>query len=213
MIKAVFFDVANTLLDKPDLYPNMQQVLLKHGHNVPARLLAERHRLLSEVIEFPDKTSKAFYDTFNAQLLLMLGILPAPELVTALFDACTYLPWRAFDDVAHVQTIGLPKGVISNWDATLRAKLQEHTPIAFQWVLGSQEMQVRKPSLEFYSKVIELTGLSPDEILYVGDSIKLDIQPALSLGIRAVLIDRLNLYAASSLARITQMQDLNMMLS
>ncbi len=208
MIRAVFFDVANTLLDKPALYDNMLAVLHRHHYPVEYDLLAQRHRLLSEVMAFPDKTSKEFYLNFNAELLLSLGIVPSEELVMEVFNACTYLPWQMFEDVPWISTLTLPKGVISNWDGTLRDKLAELVQTDFNWILGSEEMRVRKPSLEFYRNVLLHTGLRADEILYVGDSIKLDIQPALLLGIKAVLIDRLDLYPTSTLNRIRRMEEL-----
>lgn len=208
MIKAVFFDVANTLLDKPDLYINIQGVLTKHGHAVAPAVLKERHRLLSEVILFPDKTSREFYVTFNSHLLFSLGIIPTPQLLDDVFAACTYLPWQPFEDVSALTDITLPKGVISNWDRSLPEKLKTFIPLEFQWILGSEEMQVRKPEPAFFERALAHAGLKPDDVLYIGDSIKLDIQPALALGIRAVLIDRLDLYAGSSLERVRSFHDL-----
>lgn len=208
MIQAVFFDVANTLLDKPDLYHNIEQVLARHGHTVDREQLAERHRLLSEVMAFPDKTSKDFYLNFNTELLRMLGIVPDEDLVTEVFTACTYLPWQAFEDVDSIKDIALPKGVISNWDISLREKLGQFVNTTFDWVLGSEEMKVRKPSLEFYRNILLYTHLKADEVLYIGDSIKLDVQPALLLGIKAVLIDRLDLYPNASVNRIRHMSEL-----
>jgi FMN phosphatase YigB (HAD superfamily) len=209
MIKAIFFDVANTLLDKPDLYPTMKGVLEKHGYVVDVQQLARRHRLLSEIIEFPDKTNREFYNGFNSNLLLMLGILPEPALIDELFNACSYLPWSVFKDVFVVKSLPCPKGIVSNWDRSLRDKLSQLTDISFDWILGSEELQLRKPSLNFYRMVLERSGFNASEILYVGDSIKLDIQPASSLGMRAVLIDRLNLYNNSRLPRVTALDELN----
>lgn len=212
MIKAVFFDVANTLLDKPDLYVNIRRVLAAHGFDVSIEDLSRRHRLLSEVIEFPDKTSASFYHDFNAHLLMMLGIIPTEVLLKEIFDACTYLPWKEFEDVKWLREILLPKGVISNWDKSLPEKLQALVKLEFEWVLGSEQMAVRKPKLEFYQHLLSVTKLDGPEILYVGDSLKLDIQPALSLGIQAVLIDRLDLYPAAKVKRVISMKELNQFL-
>jgi FMN phosphatase YigB (HAD superfamily) len=51
-------------------------------------------------------------------------------------------------------------------------------------------MNLRKPSHQFYAKVIEMCRVPADSILYVGDSPRLDIQPALRSGMDALLIDR-----------------------
>jgi FMN phosphatase YigB (HAD superfamily) len=208
MIKAIFFDVANTLLDKPDLYPNMQSVLIRNGHTVDPTLLAHRHRLLSEVMEFPDKTSQDFYLKFNSQLLRLLGILPKEELVSEMFNACTYLPWKAFDDVKFLPSLSVSLGVISNWDKSLPEKLKELIDLKFDWIFGSEQMKSRKPDLNFYKNLVDNTGYSPHEILYVGDSIKLDIEPALAIGIQAVLIDRMNLFPNAIVSRMRSFKEI-----
>ena len=51
-----------------------------------------------------------------------------------------------------------------------------------------------KPDPEFYNFVLNSLNCEPDQILYVGDSIKLDIEPAQKLGINTLLIDRQNFY-------------------
>ena len=51
-----------------------------------------------------------------------------------------------------------------------------------------------KPSLEFYKRALEKIPFKADEVLYIGDSIKLDMEPAISLGIETLIIDRDNFY-------------------
>jgi FMN phosphatase YigB (HAD superfamily) len=208
MIRAVFFDVANTLLNKPELYLRMDAVLVKHGFSIDMQTLVERHRLLSEALDFPDTTSKEFYSYFNSRLLEALGIVPTKILTEELFQACTYLSWAIFDDVSCLSQINLPKGIISNWDSSLQDKLSRHIPVDFKWILGSMDSGLRKPALEFYAMILDTTGFAAEDILYVGDSIKLDIYPALQLGMNAVLIDRNNLYPQSQLKRVRRLDEI-----
>lgn len=206
--KAVFFDVANTLLQKPDLYPTMERVLQFHGVNVPRPTLVDRHRLLSEAILFPDRTSAEFYREFNGQLLRALGVVPTDELLDALFSACTYLPWAPFPDTTHLATIEHAIGVLSNWDTSLSKRLALFGNVHFEWVLGSAEQHVRKPDAAFFQKVLAITGLEPGEIAYIGDSIRLDIEPALRLGMNAILIDREGLYPHATVRRIATLAEI-----
>jgi HAD superfamily hydrolase (TIGR01549 family) len=208
MIKAVFFDVANTLLEKPGLYPAISSVLTSHGYAISMNDLAKRHRMLSEVVEFPDKTSETFYQKFNAQLLLLLGIPPDETLLDEIFKACTYLPWKTFDDVESLHTLTLPKGVVSNWDRSLPQKLKQHVNLEFSWIFGSEELGVRKPDLAFFETMLSRSGFRADEVMYVGDSIKLDVMPSAKAGMKSVLIDRLDLYPDTPLLRITKMEEL-----
>lgn len=200
--KAVFFDVANTLLHKPGLYPAINSALLSHGINVPCNKLIASHRFLSEVIMFPDVTSIDFYRNFNSHLVRSFGAVPTDELLDEIFSACTYLPWVPFQDTSHLASIKLPIGIISNWDTSLKEKLSAVKNTCFDWVLGSAEQCVRKPDLDFFRKILDVSRLRAEEIIYVGDSMRLDIEPALSLGINAILVDRDDLYPSSTVPRI-----------
>ena len=200
--KAIFFDAANTLLHKPELYPAINRVLLNHGITLPHEKLLATHRLLSEVVIFPDLTSRGFYRDFNSHLLRSFGVVPTEELVEALFSACTYLPWIPFTDTDQLASINLPIGVLSNWDASLQKKLALIANTRFDWILGSAEQCVRKPNPDFFNKILHATGLEAGEIIYIGDSMRLDIEPALRLGMNAILLDRDDLYPSSNVTRI-----------
>lgn len=55
-------------------------------------------------------------------------------------------------------------------------------------ILCSENVEKKKPSLEGFQKIVEVTGAAPDQIVYVGDSLSKDIKPPLSMGINAVLV-------------------------
>lgn len=205
---AIFFDVAHTLLDKPAVLPALQSALRRHGVEVPEAQLRMRHRLLMEAIVFPDRTSRDFYAGFNAALVRSLGALPTPALLDDMFSACSYLPWAPFADAADLHGLGLPLGVLSNWDGSLKDKLAEHIPARFDWILGSEEQGVRKPEPAFFQRVLDQTGLEAGQIAYVGDSMRLDIEPALNLGFRAILLDRDDLFPDSPLARVSRIDQI-----
>jgi FMN phosphatase YigB (HAD superfamily) len=190
--KVYLFDLANTLLYKPTFYTRFLDVLARNGCTIPKSELMAKHRWLSEVILFPDKTSSLFYEDFNAKLLLSLGIQPKQSLLDEIFSACTYLPWQAFDDTHVLSDIVTPKAILSNWDESVKDKVEDFFPGQFAAVFGSALSGVRKPDLVFFKKAIDELGVSPAEITYVGDSLKLDVFPALDLGINAILIDRNN---------------------
>ncbi|WP_206954316.1 HAD family hydrolase [Trinickia acidisoli] len=207
-IKSIFFDVANTLLYKPGLYPAIHQTLSQHGISISFEKLLLVHRLLSDVITFPDRTSSDFYRDFNSHLLRSFGVVPCDELLNAIFSSCSYLPWRPFPDTASLAAIKLPMGIVSNWDTSLREKLALLPSANFTWILGSEEQGVRKPAPDFFTRIFDISGLRADEIIYVGDSIRLDIEPALNLGIKTILLDRDDLYGSSTAPRIRHLGEL-----
>lgn len=190
MIKHIFFDVAGTLMHKPSVYTSIQQVLFEHGYKIPIKEIKFKHKMLLEATECPDRTNKQFYETFNKELLYLLGVLPENDLPLKIFDLCTYLPWEPFSDTDCLQHIKTPMSIISNFNNTLKQKLDNIFGEIFSAVFISEELGLRKPSSEFYKKVLQDSNLQSEQVLYVGDSVKLDIEPARMLGMNVLLIDR-----------------------
>jgi HAD superfamily hydrolase (TIGR01549 family) len=193
-IRFLLFDAANTLIHKPTLWTKMDSALQLHNINIDLPTLQRHHKLISEVLFFPDRTSAEFYNKFNGELLYSLGIIPTEAMLNDIFKACTYQPWEVFEDTDALAGLDLPKAILSNFNTTLAAKIGNMFPGVFSTIITSEEMQCAKPSLEFYGKAIEAIGLAPKHILYVGDSLKLDMEPAIKLGMNAWLIDRAECY-------------------
>jgi len=194
MIKAIFFDVANTLLEVSDLPPTIRQTLLNHGIDLDENKIHHAHKFLSETTDFPDKTTKDFYLQFNENLLHELGHKATDQLVEDIYQNCRKLEWKPFNDAEIIKHLNLPLGIASNWDLSLKQKLGQHFDKNFKWIVGSEEIGIQKPEKAFFMYLLDITGLSADEIVFVGDSLKLDIYPALSVGINAILVDRIDFY-------------------
>lgn len=207
-IKYVLFDAANTLIHKPTLWTSMLSVFNKYGYSVSTEKLKANHKLISEVVDFPDRTSKDFYHYFNAELALSLGVLPTEEILAELFSSCSYLPWQKFSDTEWLTNCKQPIGVLSNFNNSLPNILNELFGNLFSNIIASENLSIRKPDIAFYMHAVEVIGFEPNQILYVGDSLKLDILPAASVGFNAYLIDRLNIYTGFE-KRITSFNELN----
>lgn len=207
MIKYIYFDVAGTLLGKPSLFPNIQNSIQQEGYQISIDEIKNKHKLLSEVIHFPDRTTEDFYHKFNSELLYLLGIVPTKKLLNGIFKNCSYLPWEAYDDTRVLQELNLPLGVISNFNTTLKDKLNTFFGSVFQDVFVSEELGIAKPNIGFYQKALEKIPFQAEEVLYVGDSIKLDLEPAESLGFKTLIIDRDNFYLNLK-NRITSLEEL-----
>ncbi len=199
-IKYIFFDVAGTLLHKPTFYEIVLEVLKRNGHRIEIFDLKLKHKIASEIIQFPDRTSRDFYQDFNEKLLYSLGIIPTEKLLEEIFSNCSYLPWEKFEDTKMLSKINIPIGIISNFNATLNEKINAFFGPVFKDIFVSEELGVSKPNIEFYKRAIEKVNLFPENILYIGDSLRLDIKPAASLGIKTLLIDRDDFYPNSEYA-------------
>lgn len=199
-IKYLLFDVSGTLLHKPTLFEVILKVLKEHGYEIDISEVHLKHKLISEIIHFPDNTSESFYKMFNAEFLYALGILPSIEILADLFKACSYLPWEKYEDTAVLNQCNVPMGIISNFNSSLKEKLTHFFGPLFKTVIVSEEIGIAKPSLDFYAKAIEKIAVTPENILYIGDSLKLDIEPAVALGMKTLLIDRGNHFPNSKYA-------------
>ena len=198
-IKYILLDAANTLIHKPVLWKKLTDTFLEFGYEIDLEELKSKHKLLSEFIKFPDVTSQKFYNEFNKELVLSLGVNPTDQLLDAIFNNCKYLPWEAFYDTKYLsQLTTKPIGVLSNFSYKLPSILGNLLPeVSFSDFIVSETEKVAKPNIEFYKIAIKKLGLNPSEILYIGDSLKLDILPALEVGMNVKLIDRDNFYPSS----------------
>lgn len=190
----LYLDVAGTLLFKEGLYETMQSCIKEAGFSISKEEIQRRHKILSELVATPSYASKMFYNSFNAELLYSLGIIPKQELIDQLYIRCKNLCWEAYDDVSALKGIHIRIGIISNWDKTLEEKLHSLIPFPFQDVFGSGSIEINKPNENIFKNAFGKTGVPFEQIVYIGDSVKLDIEPAVLLGARAVLIDRENQY-------------------
>jgi len=193
-MKYLLLDVAGTILYKPDLVLKINETLNSFGYVISVDKLKYNHKMLSEVIRFPDRTNADFYYDFNSELLYSLGIVPTKELLNAIFKSCSYLPWEKFEDTKALNEIEIPIGIISNFNSSLKDKLNEYFGPIFSDIFVSEEIGIAKPSTEFYKKALDIINVNPKDILYIGDSFKLDLKPAVELGITCYIIDRDNIY-------------------
>jgi HAD superfamily hydrolase (TIGR01549 family) len=190
----VFLDAAGTLLHKPGVTSAFQETLRSLGIEVPDDVVIAVHKRLTEATIFPEETSSTFYEGFNSQVLRALGAEPAADDLEALWSACAGLPWEAYDDVLELQRLSVPFGIISNWDKHLRATLATTLPLQFQHIFSSAETGFEKPDVRLFTAALDVVGLQPDRVAFIGDSPRLDIEPASSAGMRSVLLDRLDTF-------------------
>lgn len=201
-VQHVLVDVAGTLLVKPDVPPTISAALAAHGFNIAADEIAERHVLLSEVSEVPDRTDRAFYERFNADLLRMLGLVATPALVSDIYERCAALPWVPSEGAERLADAGVAVGVVSNWGDGLERLLARHFGFRFTPVVASSEAGVRKPDAGIYRRALDLIDADASHVVYLGDSLRLDVEPAAAAGMRTVLFDRCGVYPGHAGPRV-----------
>jgi FMN phosphatase YigB (HAD superfamily) len=201
------FDAANTLIFKPSFYKSFVDVLTEHGFKVELKEFKYLHKIISENTVFPDLTSKEFYDDFNSNLLYTLGIVPNLKLLDDIFHSCSYLPWEKYDDTVALKELQNKKVILSNFNSNIVDIINKLFPGEFSEIIFSEKVNCRKPDLDFFNLLIEQLSVKANDIIYVGDSVKLDLEPATKVGINAWIIDRDNYYPNCK-NRITSLHDL-----
>jgi putative hydrolase of the HAD superfamily len=204
----LLFDAANTLIHKPSLFPKLKDVLNKHGFDADLPFIQHQHKIVSELIHFPDRTSRTFYEDFNREFLYALGIIPDIAILEDIFSECSYLPWEKFDDTAYLADSKVKMAVLSNFHGGLTDIMSDLFPGQFSELIISEKENSRKPDQKFYLRAIEQLGVQPADIVYIGDSVKLDLEPALALGMDAWIIDRYNFYPSLK-RKISSLREIN----
>jgi putative hydrolase of the HAD superfamily len=103
--------------------------------------------------------------------------------------------FEMYDDVSDVLTLlaeqGFKIGAISNSHRSLDA-FTDHFKLAhvITTAVSSAEHGYMKPHRSIFESALERAGVTAGESLMVGDSLKADIEGALAVGMRAVLLRR-----------------------
>lgn len=208
MVRAVFFDVGNTLLyPYPSVSEVVREVLSEEGHIRDLSAIDEYMPLVDAFYEDKyreddtfwtneDETSQVWVGMYSL-LCRRLGIeADAERIARRVYDEFgDHARWRAYEDVApafeRLSSAGIRLGLISNWDRRL-AGLMRGLGLSEKLgaVLSSAEVGLHKPDPRIFEMACERLDVSPGEAAHVGDHHYADILGAEAAGMTAVLIDR-----------------------
>ena len=139
----------------------------------------------SQQIIQPDHT---FKDVLEIKIKLQYEKLGLTDLEQAktIAHSCyenTTLTIRRASEVLDTLSARYPMILVSNFYGNLRTVLNEFGLTKFfAEIIESAEVGIRKPDPEIYRLAIKKTGLTPHEVIIIGDSYKNDIAPANILG-------------------------------
>jgi putative hydrolase of the HAD superfamily len=208
MIKAVFFDLYNTLVTYDPPREEIQARILKEfGIEVKPEALLRPIMTADEFIyrehaRLPmSKRSKeettTLYIQYHGILLKEAGIEASKDVIAGIlgkwmnFD----LKMALFDDVAPALTSlkgrGLILGLISNVDRDV-AHLYQGLGLSnwLEVMVTSQEVGFNKPHPEIFKAALKRAGVEPAEAIYVGDQYEIDVVGSNKAGMLGILIDR-----------------------
>lgn len=191
-IKAIFFDIDNTLYDTAEFAERARRNAINSMRESGLNTGEEKaYRTLTRVIS----RRSSNYDFHFNEMLRELGVKPSPRIIAA--GVVAYHNTKAsilpFPEVKRTLLMLRDSGYrlyvasegmsMKQWDKLIRLGLH----LIFHDVFVTED-RGRKKSKAFYSAILGELGLRPHEALMVGDSEEKDIIPAKRAGMRTVLV-------------------------
>lgn len=170
-LKAVFFDVGETLVDEERWWRHVAESVGVEPHLLWAALgvtIARREE--------------------HFGLWRHLGLERPDAWDTLVYSGDDLYP-DAIACLSALRQSGLLVGLAGNQTAALEAWARaEELPVDV--ITGSASLGVRKPDPAFFAGLVALAGAEAGEIAYVGDRVDNDVEPAAAAGLVAVHVRR-----------------------
>lgn len=207
-LRAVFFDVGNTLLyAEPSVSEVCRQVLAEAGHVRDLSAIDAYMPLVDAYYEEryaeddafwtdEERTSSVWVGMYSL-LCRELGIeAEAVDIARRVYDEFGRPDrWAAYADVRpafeRLRGRGLRLGIISNWDSRLvRLLVGLGFGDVLDDIISSADVGLHKPDPRIFELACGRLGVAPHEAAHIGDHHYADVLGASAVGMRAVLIDR-----------------------
>lgn len=183
MVKALVFDVGETLIDETRIWSRWADRL-----GVPrltfagvlggVAALGRPHRDVFRIIR----------PGINVRAEIAAWERDEPDSLRNNFDADDLYP-DVRNALAELRDAGYQLIIAGNQPARAFDALSEMN-LPVESIHTSRGWEVSKPAPEFFAKVAAVAGREPAEILYIGDRLDNDVRPARAAGMRAALIRR-----------------------
>lgn len=196
MIKAIFLDYTGTMVQEDE--PNTRALL--------------KYFITHSDLKDPSEILKIVWGKIKQLELELKGekFIPNDERIDIILDYCVkncgldadlklmHEMWQKiwvsaplYDDVRpFFESSKLPIYVLSNDDLIYLERSFEEKALHPAGIISAEMSKACKPHREIFEKALEIAGVEPSEVIHIGDSEVSDAQPAKSLGIIPILIDR-----------------------
>lgn len=179
-IRAVFFDVGETLINETRLFNGWADTL-GVGH-------AEFMDVLEDVIAKGEPYRRVF-ERLRPGLDIPAAVAERKRTGTDFRIERRDLYDDAIACLSALTRQGLYVGIAGNQPKTAKATL-ESFGLDCKLITTSADLGVDKPAPEFFRLILDLSGFKAAEMLYVGDRVDNDIIPANTFGMRTALLER-----------------------
>jgi len=218
-LKAIFFDVGNTLL-----FPNRERIhaaLAGRGF-APGRehlrdLECRMKNKFDALMIYDGNHDHSFWAMFYAQLFAEIGINDQQLCEQAVRGIRDSGNWDQILPGTLQQLEGFAEryqmGVISNADGRIEDVLRRcGIADCFESITDSGLVGYEKPHPEIFRQALQSLRVHPQESLYVGDVYSVDYLGATRAGMQAILMDMAGAYRERGVPRIESLAELRTML-
>lgn len=208
MLRAVFFDVGNTLLyPHPSVSEVCRQILAEEGHVHDLGAIDALMPLVDEFYEDRYRSDDTFWtdEARTSQVWIGMYSLLCREL--GIKDGAEHIAFRVYEEFGRadrwcayadvepaflrLKEQGLLLGLISNWDGRLTRLVDGLGLSGFlDTVVCSADVGLHKPDPRIFELACQRLGVAPTECAHIGDHHYADVLGARSVGMLPVLIDR-----------------------
>ena len=203
LTKGVFLDAGNTLFTEYKLRADIYADIAGEFNGIIDGKLAKEtmrdaYRELPQSIDGSFRFSLGWFEHFNNKVFAQLSV-PAQFLAKShartieVFESPeTYKVFKEVPELLEkLHAMEMQIGIVSNWSEQL-PDLCKGLGIADKtdFIIASADVCSEKPDQEIYARALFRCGLSPEEVLHVGDRMDRDVRGALSAGIRTIYLDR-----------------------
>lgn len=229
-LRAVFFDVGNTLLyAEPSVSEVCRQVLSQAGHERDLSLIDSFMPLVDAYYEERYAEDDAFWTDEERTSSVWIGMYSLLCRKLGIEDEAVGIArqvydefgrpdrWALYSDVRpafeRLQRAGLRVGIISNWDSRLVRLLDGlNLGDVIDDVVSSADVGLHKPDPRIFQLACDRLGVAPVEAAHIGDHHYADYLGASALGMRAILIDRHGVEADHGIEPIRTLDSLDELL-
>ncbi|MCL2421055.1 MAG: YjjG family noncanonical pyrimidine nucleotidase [Defluviitaleaceae bacterium] len=200
-LKAVFFDVDDTLLDHAAAE---RQALMHVFRNIDIEYKASYHEIFRPLdfalwngtYQSADPIPKDAIPIYRfTRLFEIIGVqYDNPAKANDLFKEGLVLPndlmEHAAEAVEHVHDKGLPVCIVTNGLISLQKPRVLNSGvgkyISDNHIMVSEEAGAQKPDPFIFNLLLKKIGMAPQDVVMIGDKLQLDIKGAQNAGIRSI---------------------------
>ncbi len=208
-IKAIIFDLDETLLDAPKGLEEAQKKTAKkiNKHYTPEKTGLKTKQIIKKLSEFDDEMNrKRKYDRDEWWPLFLKRIGVDEEISNSLIEELTETYWNTYINSAepypsaksvleYLDEKGFLIGLLTDTDGSGIPKRERIDPLSFSGlfdavVVGGEDTEDSKPDSECFQLTSQKLEVEPKKCCMIGDKPFTDIKGANSLGMKTILIKR-----------------------